>query len=283
MRASFAPMAYTLVPPPGLQLSYIRPPTNTTFSRLPICSKALTPIGCLTPDTSLQTLHPLLAISVNPPVAPNDRIVSQGKPSTITPSAPYVDPTPATTFHKFLLSQDADLAWILSEEWDVDETSLFISLHTHRFMIVSNGSYEDPVSTASCVLWDGAHTRSITFTVPGLVEDQCAFRSELAGIYCQLWFILLFCKYHEVSSQHFTIRCDGESALHPVSHKSCHWNTQHCDFVSGCKAAIDCVKHRAITFSLEHVHGHQLSKDPWATLKSTQPDDLAKVVPPGMT
>lgn len=145
---------------------------------------------------------------------------------------------------------------------------MLLAIHSGHFHIVSDGSF-DPltnIDTTSCVIWDGSHWDHITFAVPGMPEAQCAYCSELAGLYCQLWFRILLSKYHEISDTTFTTIRDCERALTAVYKERCNWDTKHQDFISGCLSAITRRSTRGIKFIPQHVYGHQNTKNPLAEL-----------------
>ena len=147
----------------------------------------------------------------------------------------------------------------------MDSEALRNSISTGSFCCVSDGSYADNVGTACCVLWDGSQSWHITFAVPGLPEDQCAYRSELAGIYCQIWFIVFCCEYHSITDKTLEVACDGLSALNACFSRRCSWNTQHRDLVSGCQNGISRAKALNVTLCPRHVYGHQ-DANPWNLL-----------------
>jgi len=45
--------------------------------------------------------------------------------------------------------------------------------------------------------------------VPGLSADQCAFQSELAGIYSIVWMVNCLCSYYSLTLGQIELGCDG--------------------------------------------------------------------------
>ena len=80
---------------------------------------------------------------------------------------------------------------------------------------VSDGSYDYPIGTAAVTIWTGK-PHVFVFYIPGLPEDQSAYRSEAGGVYGQLWFWYLFTKFFQIQPTSITIGCDGESALNRI-------------------------------------------------------------------
>lgn len=83
--------------------------------------------------------------------------------------------------------------WVFQDQVDFGSILLLLAIRLQKFIIFSDGSFDNQIGTASCMLWDESIHGHITFVVPGMPEDQCTYRSELASLYCQLWFLVLFC------------------------------------------------------------------------------------------
>ena len=164
----------------------------------------------------------------------------------------------------FLRNRPTTEAW-LYKDMDIDDTALFHAWTTGLLRHGSDGSFADSIGTASCRFWDGSVFQRIQFAVPGLPEDQTAFRSELAGIYAQARFLLSFCLFHDLCNTTFTIACDGKSALETSFHTRVKWDTPQRDFVSAFQAVQREAADRQIFFTPKHVLGHQ-DKNPWNTL-----------------
>jgi hypothetical protein len=97
-------------------------------------------------------------------------------------------------------------------------------------------------------------------------EDQCAYRSELVGLYCQFWFLVLFSEFYGLTNLTFTTISDCEGALTAVYKEKFSWNTPHRDVISGCLSAITRATLRGIKFIPQHVYGHQTRMNPFAVL-----------------
>jgi len=108
-------------------------------------------------------------------------------------------------------------------------------------MAVCNGSYQEDIGTAAWIVTncsENGFIRGLTW-VPGLPHDQCAFCSELAGIYSVIRMVNCLCNYYSVSKGAITLRCDG---LGPLQSCFGHINPSpkipYFDFISAIRTEI---------------------------------------------
>jgi hypothetical protein len=80
---------------------------------------------------------------------------------------------------------------------------------------VSDGSYKDQHGTASMVLEGSTGSKRITTSVitPGSPDDQCAYRSEAAGILATIQMVNALAQYTGIKNGKCIMGCDGKSAL----------------------------------------------------------------------
>lgn len=109
-----------------------------------------------------------------------------GKPTAVLPAADDNDSVNTPTFDQQFLSQPVFLHRLFTGQLCYNAVDISSLISSSAFRIASDGSFANQIGTASCVLWDGHKSGHITFAVPGMPEDQSAYRSELAGLYCQL-------------------------------------------------------------------------------------------------
>ena len=185
---------------------------------------------------------------------------------TPTPAHPVKPPATATrNFWDYAESFPRTLTWLFKGRRSLNLAELLTSLLQDQAKAVSDGSYADRVGTASIAFWTGQRTGTITYAVPGLPEDQSSYRSEAAGIYGQIWFWYLFCKYHGIQDKTIPIASDGNSVLTSVFHKPITVNMTDRDLITGCKTGIKQAQEIRITFVPKYVPGHQ-DRNKWNML-----------------
>jgi hypothetical protein len=83
---------------------------------------------------------------------------------------------------------------------------------------VSNGSYKDEFGTLALVL-EGKDSNNCILTVnvvPGDLDDQSSFWSELAGIFGIVTMATALCEVYSISEGSICVGCDREIALNHV-------------------------------------------------------------------
>ena len=123
---------------------------------------------------------------------------------------------------------------------------------------VSDGSFKDKFGTAAWVFYHNATNATLgsgTLITPGGQNDQCAYRSELSGIYGIALTLHELASYQDFTGGHIKIACDGESALHRCFKP---WDSnplaKHFDLIQATRTAI---RKTPLEWSWEHVRGHQ--------------------------
>jgi len=124
------------------------------------------------------------------------------------------------------LQQEIDLL-DLSAKWALQNFScndngetIARAIQDSTVLAISDGSYKDSRGTASLVI-EGVNKvgRLPAYNVvPGSPEDQCVYRSELAGLYGIVLAVSLVCKVHGVTGGQVDIGCDGLLALQQSFH-----------------------------------------------------------------
>jgi len=80
---------------------------------------------------------------------------------------------------------------------------------------VSDGSFKDALGSAAWILttmesqgWIKGYT-----TIPGIVNDQCAYHSELGGIFSTVLMVNTICQYYSIQHGRVQMGCDGLGPL----------------------------------------------------------------------
>jgi hypothetical protein len=79
---------------------------------------------------------------------------------------------------------------------------------------ISDGSFKDEHGTASFSLVGETSTMDGSHVTPGDPRDQSAYRSELSGIYAQVFSAYTLALQFGITEGSMTLGCDGESALY---------------------------------------------------------------------
>ena len=180
---------------------------------------------------------------------------------------------------QLILAPRPGRSWATSA-WNNDDDGAYLAecIRNGTAKAVSDGSYKDDLGTAAFVL-EGAieehHWILGTNRVPGIEEDQSAYRSELAGLYAIVCAVEDICKYHHIDKGSITIACDGESALYRSMDEESRVKSKQkqFDIITAIKSKL---RSSQITWRWRHVHGHQDTKkgltydqmDRWAQLNT---------------
>ena len=113
--------------------------------------------------------------------------------------------------------------------------------------------------TAAWIIENESGTQRImgVVNVPGTVLDQCAYRSEIAGIYGSVLVIETIKETLDINNGGITIGCDGKNALEQavlVKENVISCQQQHFDLLSGIQGYI---KNSCLTYTPRHIKGHQ--------------------------
>jgi hypothetical protein len=249
---------------------YFDPQSSMLFHHTPNGWFAHRPLTDSRTRTS-QLYCDIMGLPANPPphlvaatvYTTNYRIYLDGKPCN--PVNPPTRLPRCRTFWDFVSQQPSSLRWFLSEEKSIHLFDILQAVRSQTIRGVSDGSFAEQLGTAAVSLWDGSTIQYFTFAIPGLPEDQSSYRSELGGIYAQLWFWVLFCQFYQLTHYQFTIGCDGESALKAVFQRRLKVHEEQRDLIAGCKTAIQRAQHLHLSFTGKHVLGHQ-DKNRWNLL-----------------
>ena len=153
--------------------------------------------------------------------------------------------------------------WLFYEITDNDTNALIHAIKTGTAVAVCDGSYYESsgYGTAAWCLTDSTNELIVkgSSIVPGEESVQCSFRSEMVGILAILTYLDTL---HNQLDEHLTTNkvhlvCDNESVLQIFS----EWSTdrmtprhKNADVISAVLKLRDKLK---ITFTVEHVYGHQ--------------------------
>jgi hypothetical protein len=146
----------------------------------------------------------------------SDVLEVEGLGNWITPSIALLD-----NFRSFVKQNPRWQWWestLVYQEHDIP--LLMQEIQQGCGFAVSDGSYKDNHGTASVVIEGSTRQRRITTSVitPGSPEDQCAYRSELAGILTTIQLVNALAEYTGISTGKCIMGCDGKSAL-----TQCFW------------------------------------------------------------
>jgi len=138
---------------------------------------------------------------------------------------------------------------------------------------VSDGSFKDQMGSAAWTItipqadtWIKGYT-----TIPGIGSDQCAYHSELGGIFSTVTMVNALCSYYSISRGAIQFGCDG---LGPLQRCFDPWHdtpvaAPHSDLIKAIRAALAA---SPITWKWLHIRGHQdetvdrSQLDQWALL-----------------
>jgi hypothetical protein len=180
----------------------------------------------------------------------------------ITGLGGFADPIPTpdhpTTIDDALLTRPTGDRWavdVLDNNDNGRSVARAILKGTAR--AISDGSFKDQLGTSSTVIYgDDEINRMISVNaVPGHIQEQSAYRSELAGIEGALAILESVCQVHDIQHGAVTIGLDGEQALIEASGD---WplNPSRADFdmLTDIRAKI---KRLPITVQWRWIKGHQ--------------------------
>jgi hypothetical protein len=115
----------------------------------------------------------------------------------IRTEAPYRD----NTFQHFVQRQHQWKWWASELQYNEEDLPRIVEdIREGRGIAVSDGSFKDQHGTASAVIEGGQYGRRVTSSVivPGTVNEQCAYRSEAAGILAALQMVHAMLLFYEI-------------------------------------------------------------------------------------
>jgi hypothetical protein len=186
--------------------------------------------------------------------------------------------TSTETFRSFV-NKNQEWAWWASNlkyhEHDIRVLAEEIS-QGHGFA-VSDGSYKDQHGTASMVLEGSTGLQRITTSVitPGSSEDQCAYRSEAAGILSTIQLVNALIEYTGIRHGKCIMGCDGKSAL-----TQCFWkgsrsptDIPHFDIIAKVRQEITS---STIIWKDLYIPGHQADPTDRGAILNNKMDEACK-------
>jgi Reverse transcriptase (RNA-dependent DNA polymerase) len=147
--------------------------------------------------------------------------------------------------------------WLDMTVWsEGDEAALARDILIGKAVAVSDGSFKDGFGTASAVIISTSGKQRVDVVTPGVQQDQCSYRSELAGLVAAIHHTNELCKRHGIQNGTITLACDGEAALRSLEDfdNEPSMNRQHFDLIGAGRKAL---RDSTIIWKFHHVHGHQ--------------------------
>jgi hypothetical protein len=165
--------------------------------------------------------------------------------------------TQPRSFYEFIALEPEWNWW--SGNCNGDETDIRqIAAHIEQGngLAVSDGSFKDGLGTAACVIEGKTPGQRIVTTVmvPGEHDEQCAYRSEAAGILAATQLVHAICLYFKICEGKVQICCDGQSALNQSFYEYIHTKAPHYDILVKTRQTREMT---TIIWEPYHVKGHQ--------------------------
>jgi hypothetical protein len=161
-----------------------------------------------------------------------------------------------------------------------DETDVRDVMHeiaAGNGLAVSDGSFKDHHGTASTVVkgWEGGRRIETSVITPGTKDDQCAYRSEAAGILATIQLVNAMAEYTGITSGQCIMGCDGKSALAQCFWKGSRAPTEipHFDIIAAVRTEI---LNSPIKWTQLYIPGHQEEPMDQPALLNTEMDTKCK-------
>ena len=160
-------------------------------------------------------------------------------------------------------------------------TLLAAAIMAAEAVLVSDASLKDLFGTASIVL-EGAtsfgRAKAVNIT-PGPIKEGDSYRCELAGIIGGVLLVILICECHHLTTGTVLVACDNINTLRIFEPSFVPEPTQESFDLVCCLHHL--IKSVSITFTPEHVRGHQADKKPKSRLTrlealNDEMDNIAK-------
>jgi hypothetical protein len=124
---------------------------------------------------------------------------------------------PCLTIEETILCLPASERWALHQTTHIDNgASLTTAIIRRDTTAVSDGSHKDQLGTSATILRSpGDRSAAILCVnrVPGLLSDQLAYHSELAGVLASLLMVEIVCQLHDITDGAITLGLAGEQAM----------------------------------------------------------------------
>jgi hypothetical protein len=179
-----------------------------------------------------------------------------------------------STFKEFT-QQREEWKWWSSNTIGDDADVYAVMHHIERGegFAVSNGSYKAQHGTAATVIEgrDGLHRMQTLVITPGHPDDQCAYRSKVAGILATTQLVNAMAEYTGITNGRCIMGCDGKSAL-----EQCFWRGSrapteipHFDIVTAVRREI---AKSPIIWTQLYIPGHQVEPMDRGAVLNTEMD-----------
>jgi hypothetical protein len=138
-----------------------------------------------------------------------------------SPPEPSMDegPSPSATLTEWISNCEDGVRWAVRHFSAEDGGAMVAAaIHQGTAVAVSNGSYKDEFGTAALVLEgeDSVNQVLAVNVVPGDLDDQSSYQSELSGIFRVVMMVQALCNVHAISEGAICIGCNGDTALKHV-------------------------------------------------------------------
>jgi len=191
------------------------------------------------------------------------------------------DPTPIpTSVHEAIAQLPAADQWALAEVNTVDNGAhIAAAIIRRKARAISDGSFKTAHGTSGFSFHGYDTTKQITGAnqVPGAPDDQCAYRSELAGVVAIVTLLGVLCSFHSIEDGHLELGLDGESVIKRLTQKSPpKISIAHYDMIRDCRERITALP---IKITFRWIEGHQDDKGKhldWWALRNIEMDTKAK-------
>lgn len=167
-----------------------------------------------------------------------------------------------SSLRDYIDSSPTSLRWALQECDGLENTATILTaITTGECVIVSDGSYQEGLSTAAYIIVpasDVARRIKAVCVIPG--RSQSAFRAELGGIFAALNMLLAVISQAAVpvnGKRTVLLGCDGKSALERIKHATYTAKGSHFDLVTGILKCCQSLEARGVIIRMEHVYGHR--------------------------
>ncbi len=167
-----------------------------------------------------------------------------------------------TNMDGLLIKPPQGKKWALSNLTLLEDGELLgDAIRSGQARAVSDGSFKEKFGTAAWVFYHNETNATLgngRLITPGCLNDQCAYRSELSGIYGIALTLHELASYQDFTGGHIKIACDGESALHQCFKP---WDSnplaKHFNLIQATRTAI---RKTPLGWSWEHVRATKTTK-----------------------
>jgi hypothetical protein len=190
-----------------------------------------------------------------------ESIPATATPASVTVTQSEVRLTGIGQYTMFSTAIPNNMDWILEHIHFPGNLATSFRRQNNQALAISDGSFKSKHGTAAWIIFVSPECQLVGKTItPGDPADQCAFRSELAGLYgiaCTLFHL----EHGLGITGEITIGCDGISALRQVAKNEdfIDPNLPHYDLILATRVVLSRTSWKSNWF---HVKGHQDDSKP---------------------